>query len=503
MAAVAIAEHDPLFGYLLATGTPVEVEKIALESKALDEIRQQGVQLIVPLIAQGDLIGTLNLGRRLSDQPYSTDDRKLLAGLASQVAPAIRVAQLVRQQEAQAKERERIEHEMRVASLIQQTLLPKELPSIDGWEIQPYYQSARAVGGDFYDFIQLPENRIGLVIGDVTDKGVPAALVMATTRTTLRSVAVQTEDPGEVLFRANNSLISEIPPAMFITCLYGILDTISGGFVFANAGHNLPYVRTASGVDELRARGMPLGLLPDMNYEVKSARVDLGETMLLTSDGIVEAHSASGEMFGFERLQKLVGEHDGSELISAILEELGRFTPAGGDQEDDVTMVTIRRLSSALESASAFADGQHDSTWSTIASFSLPSASGNERLAMERVAEVAQGLGFEGEPLERLKTAVAEATMNAIEHGNKGDPALLTEVEVLAKQSAILIRIADQGGGAPLSPRVAPDLEAKLAGEQTPRGWGLFLIEKMVDRMTMQAEDGRNVIELEMNREGS
>ncbi len=192
----AIPDNDPLFAFLLATGGPVEVDRINISSPALEEIREQGIQLIVPLISQGELIGTLSLGRRLSEQPYSTDDRKLLAGLAGQVAPAIRVAQLVRQQEAEAKERERIDQELRVAALIQQTLLPKELPQLDGWEIEAYYQSARAVGGDFYDFIPLTGGRIGLVIGDVTDKGVPAALVMATTRSTLRSMATQHDDPG-------------------------------------------------------------------------------------------------------------------------------------------------------------------------------------------------------------------------------------------------------------------------------------------------------------------
>jgi serine phosphatase RsbU (regulator of sigma subunit)/anti-sigma regulatory factor (Ser/Thr protein kinase) len=465
----------------------------------LAEIRGQGVQLIVPLIAQGDLIGTLNLGRRLSDQPYSTDDRKLLAGLAGQVAPAIRVAQLVRQQEAEAKERERIEQELRVASLIQQTLLPKELPHLAGWDIEAYYQSARAVGGDFYDFIPLSGDRMALVIGDVTDKGVPAALVMATTRTTLRGVAAQTDDPGEVLFRANNSLIPEIPPAMFVTCLFGILSTETGEFTYANAGHNLPYVRTASGVTELRARGMPLGLLPDMNYEVMRARVELGETMLLTSDGIVEAHSAEGDMFGFDRLQKLVGGHEGGpDLISAILDDLHRFQGFDREQEDDVTMVTVRRLSSALESATAFGEEP-----GPIASFSYPSASGNERLAMEAVAEVATGLGLTGDRLERLKTAVSEAAMNAIEHGNKGDPGLAVEIEVLANAEKLIVRIRDQGGGSPIAPPVTPDLEAKLAGEQSPRGWGLFLIERMVDAMRTSVDGDHHIIELEMARGGN
>jgi anti-sigma regulatory factor (Ser/Thr protein kinase) len=301
------------------------------------------------------------------------------------------------------------------------------------------------------------------------------------------------------LFRANNSLIPEIPPAMFVTCLFGILSTETGEFTYANAGHNLPYVRTASGVTELRARGMPLGLLPDMNYEVMRARVELGETMLLTSDGIVEAHSAEGDMFGFDRLQKLVGGHEGGpDLISAILDDLHRFQGFDREQEDDVTMVTVRRLSSALESATAFGEEP-----GPIASFSYPSASGNERLAMEAVAEVATGLGLTGDRLERLKTAVSEAAMNAIEHGNKGDPGLAVEIEVLANAEKLIVRIRDQGGGSPIAPPVTPDLEAKLAGEQSPRGWGLFLIERMVDAMRTSVDGDHHIIELEMARGGN
>jgi serine phosphatase RsbU (regulator of sigma subunit)/anti-sigma regulatory factor (Ser/Thr protein kinase) len=467
--AIPIPDNDPLLGYLLGIGAPVEVEKVTLDSPALDEMRSAGVHLIVPLVSQGELIGTLNLGRRLSDQPYSTDDRKLLAGLASQVAPAIRVAQLVRQQEGEAKERERIDQELRVASLIQQTLLPKELPHLSGWEIEAYYQSARAVGGDFYDFIPLEDGRLALVIGDVTDKGVPAALVMATTRTTLRQMATQTRDPGQVLARANESLVPEIPPAMFVTCFYGILNPGTGDIVYANAGHNLPYVRTSGGVVEMRATGMPLGLMTGMNYEVAHARLNPGEIVLLTSDGIVEQHDGTGQMFGFPRLIDLVAKHDGvQDLISTILAQLDQFRGDEGEQEDDVTMVTIRRTSSALESSVAF---------------------GND------LDEV---LG--GERLERLKTAVSEAAMNAIEHGNQGDPQLPVAITVLADNERILVRIRDQGGGRPIPDAVLPNLEAKLAGDQSPRGWGLFLIEKMVDAMRTSTDDQHHTIELEMSR---
>ena len=210
--AVEIAPNDPLVAYFLSSPAATEVDKINLDSPALRELRAAGTMLVVPLVSQGELIGLLNLGPRLSGQDYSTDDRSLLNNLSTQAAPAVRVAQLVEQQQIETRERERMEQELRVARLIQQTLLPKEIPALDGWELAAYYQPARAVGGDFYDFIALDDGRLGLVIGDVTDKGVPAALVMATTRAVLRSAASASTRPGEVLARTNNMLCPDILP---------------------------------------------------------------------------------------------------------------------------------------------------------------------------------------------------------------------------------------------------------------------------------------------------
>ncbi|MGH3147623.1 MAG: PP2C family protein-serine/threonine phosphatase [Rubrobacter sp.] len=345
---VDIAPNDPILAYLASVSGVVEVEKLDLESPALEEMRKAGVKLLVPLVSQGELIGLLNLGPRLSQQEYSADDRKLLSDLATQTAPAVRVAQLVRQQQQEAKERERIEQELRVARLIQQTLLPKTLPELPGYDVAAYYQPAREVGGDFYDFLDLEDGRFGLVVGDVTDKGVPAALVMATTRTMLRAAAQRLESPGKVLQRVNDVLVQEIPPNMFVTCLYAILDRESGRLVYANAGHDLPYRRRAGrtdGAEELRARGMPLGLMPGMGYEEKEIVLDRGETVLFYSDGLVEAHDTRREMFGFPRLQGLVGTHrsGGSSLVSFLLSELRRFTGEDWEQEDDITLVTLER----------------------------------------------------------------------------------------------------------------------------------------------------------------
>ncbi len=187
--AVDIAESDPLLAYLQTAPGPVDLTRLELDSPAVRDLRAAGVALVVPLVSQGELIGTLNLGPRLSEQDYSTDDRRLLTTLAAQAAPAIRVAQLVREQAHEAAERERLDQEMRVATLIQQQFLPRELPKLPQWQIAAYYGPARAVGGDFYDFIEMHDGRIGIAVGDVTDKGVPAALVMARTHSILRAEA--------------------------------------------------------------------------------------------------------------------------------------------------------------------------------------------------------------------------------------------------------------------------------------------------------------------------
>lgn len=497
---VEIPQGDPLESVLLSAGGPVEMSSVEAESETIISLREAGVELVVPLIGQGELLGALYLGSRLSDQPYSGDDRRLLGSLASQVAPAMKVAQLVREQQAEAKERERFEQELRVAALIQQTLLPKELPAIRGWGVDAFYRPARAVGGDFYDFIELADGRLGVVIGDVTDKGVPAALVMATCRSMLRGAANGNDSPAAVLAEVNNNLVPEIPPSMFVTCLYAIVDTAVGNVVFANAGHNLPYVRSSDGVVELRATGMPLGLMAGMDYEEKTYRLDHGDVMVLTSDGITEAHNPDGEMYGFARLMGQVAKKTkGDDLVASLVGDLEKWSGPGSEQEDDITLVVVRRTASAERSASAFGDYPEEKR---LVSFRLPSIEGNERLAIDTVVEAVAPLGLSPARLERLKTAVGETVMNAIEHGNHNDPDLDVGIEVSTTGSSLTVRVSDQGGDTEIPDAETPDIEAKLAGEQTPRGWGLFLVAQMVDEVRRSAANGAHVVELVMNQEG-
>jgi serine phosphatase RsbU (regulator of sigma subunit) len=273
-----------------------------------------------------------------------------LANLVSQVATAIRMRREIEAREQRLKQeahaRERIEQELHVARRIQQASLPEAVPALEGWDIFPSYRPAREVGGDFYDFLELEGGRLGLVVGDATGKGVPAALVMSTTCGMLRAVSQASNySPGEVLQRVNEALFARIPANMFVTCFYGVLDPWTGGLSYANAGHDLPYVRRGGDTDELMARGMPLGLMPGMNYEEKEIILGAGDRVLFYSDGLVEAHDLKGEMFGFPRLRALVAEHaEGVPLVDFLMEELYSFTGGSWEQEDDITLVTLHRV---------------------------------------------------------------------------------------------------------------------------------------------------------------
>jgi anti-sigma regulatory factor (Ser/Thr protein kinase) len=319
---------------------------------------------------------------------------------------------------------------------------------------------------------------------------------MARTHSVLRAEASRLSSPGEILSRANDLLVPEMPARMFVTCLFAVLDPATGRIVIANAGHNLPFVRSGGTVTELRATGMPLGLLPGIRYEEVEGTIEPDSNVLLYSDGLVEAHDPGREMFGFDRLRAaLVVDDAGSELLDRLLETLNAFTGADHEQEDDITLVTLRR-------SAGVADGLADST--ALTSFSLPGVTGNDREAMDRVAAAVADLDLPADRLDRLKTAVSEAAMNAIEYGSQGRADVPFDVSVAVTTTDVVVRVTDRAlsGPVPSDPE-APDLERKLTGDQKPRGWGLFLIEHMVDAMDVSADEaaGTQTVTLRIARE--
>ena len=425
--------------------------------------------------------------------------------MAEQLVESIEQRQALAEQNARVEERARIEQELRSAQYIQQTLLPKEVPALPGWQIETYYHPAREVGGDFYNFFPMGGERLGIVIGDATDKGMAAALLMATTGTMLRTAAQGMTSPAEVLTQVNDLLYETIPAGMFATCFYAILELASGRLRYANAGHDWPYQRQANGVAELAATGMPLGMLPGTRYDEQEVLLAPGESVFFYSDGLVEAHNAQREMFAQPHLKELLSKHSGGPmLINFMRAELAAFTGANWEQEDDVTMVVVYRapFSPGEEGRlDAEARPEQQDDLQLLAEWSVASEPGNEREAIERVVSVVEPLALPAERLENLKTAVGEAVMNAMEHGNAYQPDRSVTLQVLACENTLSVRIRNEGGESSSVEPELPDIEAKLAGLQSPRGWGLFLIEHLVDEMRVTNEEHTHIIELIMHRD--
>ncbi len=303
-------------------------------------LRTRGTrQLVVaPLLVKDQAIGLLGLDPGTG--PLSPSEISLIQTVANQVAIAMENARLA----GVAIEKARIEGELQLARSVQSRYLGHAGPQLPGWDVSARWRPAREVSGDFYDFIPLPDGRLGIVMGDVTDKGMPAALVMATTRAVIRAVAWGADSPGRVLSRVNDLLCPDMPPNMFVTCFYGILDPASGRLRFANAGQDLPCYRGMDGPVKLHATGFPLGLMSQMPYEENEAVIAPGELVLFYSDGLVEAHNARREMFGYNRVASIVMEQsEGSVLIDRLLEQLAEFTGREVEQEDDVTLITLQR----------------------------------------------------------------------------------------------------------------------------------------------------------------
>jgi sigma-B regulation protein RsbU (phosphoserine phosphatase) len=240
-----------------------------------------------------------------------------------------------------------IEQDLQMARDIQQGLLLEAVPRLPGWEISAVSLPARDLGGDLYDFLPLADGWHGIMIGDVSGKGLPAALRMAVARTVFRHEARRGDSPGPTLAAVNNSVLSEIPQGM-VTMLYVMLDTQNGRVRVANAGHNYPVVINGQ-VHEVELTGLPLGVLGDSEYDEQSTMLRHGDTVLLYTDGVVEAINGQGEIFGYERLTQVLHAAEGLKpraLLAMLLHELRAWS--GTDQADDITMVILRRRQASL-----------------------------------------------------------------------------------------------------------------------------------------------------------
>jgi GAF domain-containing protein len=300
----------------------------------------------VPMSVKGDVLGSLLVGE--SDRQNEFDDRRLeiITGIAQQAALAVQNDRL--QQEM--AERERLERELQLAREIQQTFMPEHLPHLPGWELAVTWQAARQVAGDFYDVFELPDRRLGLVIADVADKGMPAALFMALTRTLMRAAAAEERSPAGALRRVNNLLVPDAQHGMFVTGLYAILSLESGKLVYANAGHHPPLILRAEAerLDQLERGETALGVLTDVEFQEHEDELAAGDCMMLYTDGVTEALSPDGLFFGEKRLEVVIRQpcekESAENTLRKILNAVESFVN-GNPPSDDLTLMVLRRQS--------------------------------------------------------------------------------------------------------------------------------------------------------------
>lgn len=304
------------------------------------------VRVFLPLAAGGEQLGVLELGYAAGRARISDEHRRTLLGFADQVAIAVHNMLLLRRtDEALARKMA----ELSVGREIQLSLLPKTCPAIQGWQFEAVYQAARTVGGDFYDFCDLPgpPARLGVVIADVADKGVPAALFMALSRTIIRSVAFTGRGPASALMRANQLILADSQADLFLSAVYLVIETGTGRLAYTNAGHTRPllYRAASSTLSELTQRGIILGTFEDIS--LRDDRVDLapGDVLVLYTDGVTDALNADDEEFGEQRLFDVIRANAGGSAQEILWGITGALAGFIGDTEpaDDVTCVVIKR----------------------------------------------------------------------------------------------------------------------------------------------------------------
>jgi sigma-B regulation protein RsbU (phosphoserine phosphatase) len=265
--------------------------------------------------------------------------------LAAQIASALHGARVYAQQLAH----ESVSRELALAGQIQANFLPDTLPEVPGWQLAAMLEPARETSGDFYDVIPLPSGRLGLLIADVADKGMGAALYMALSRTLIRTYAIEHEtEPQLVLAAANRRILADTRAGLFVTVFYGVLDPTSGELTYSNAGHNPPYLlsaRDGNVIQELDRTGVPLGILDGGTWQLRVVHLAPGDVLVLYTDGITEAQNAQEAFFDEDRLREVVRAHLGRsarDIQDGVIAQVDAFV---GDtpQYDDITMMVVVR----------------------------------------------------------------------------------------------------------------------------------------------------------------
>jgi len=338
--------NDQLIGWMIKHKSPLLINDFKKDPRfsRIPEAGQPVNSLLsVPLLLKGELIGLICLFNKKEETVFTPGDQRLLAIIASESAQIIENARLHQAE----KEYLRTQEELRMAAAIQKQLLPQGRPELPGYDLAAMNLPARSVSGDYYDFIPLTEKQLAFCLGDVSGKGMPAALLTANLQATLRGQVFLENSPAQCLNYSNTLLYNATTPEKFATLFFGVLDAVTHRLTYCNAGHDPPVLLPAQGRPQrLHTGGVVLGFLNEFAYQEASVSMHVNDILLVYSDGITEAMNSSEEEFGEQRLLQALQRaqaHTAETIINFILEEVRHFA-AGSSQADDMTLVVIKRI---------------------------------------------------------------------------------------------------------------------------------------------------------------
>lgn len=343
--AIPMRLGDQITGWMLRHQKPLVVNDFETETRFRAPSERGGIQslLCVPMKLKGRLIGVVNVFNKTGGAAFTVDDQRLLSIIATQSAQVLENARLMEERKAL----EILQEELRLAREIQRNLLPKEAPGVDGYGLAGHSEPAKRVGGDYFDYVDLGDQRLGLCVADVSGKGITAALLMSNVQATIRGQARLAPDAGACMSHSNEMLYASTDSNKFVTMFYGVLDTAKHRLEFCNAGHNPPIMLSDGGESTLLETGGPvLGVMPGFPYERNEVEFRPGWTLLIYSDGFSEALNRRLEEFGDDRLRESAENHASlppDDLVKTLLAEVSEFC-GDAPQADDMTMMAIRRF---------------------------------------------------------------------------------------------------------------------------------------------------------------
>lgn len=336
-----------LSGWMIQNKKPLIINDLSTDKRFLIQHKADmpiNSLLCTPLVVKGELIGLISVFNKKHDEDISKNDERLLSIIASQSASVLEHARLYEEEQQLISMKE----EMRLARNIQLKLLPNKLPIVEGYEIIASSTPAKDVGGDYYDFIELPNNKLAFCLGDITGKGLPAAMLMSNLQATLRGQILSNTKPCECITKANKLLYNSTDPDRFATLFYGVLDHKNDKIRFCNAGHDNPILITKDGdIKHIDIGGLLMGAISESTYEDGELALQNGDALIVYSDGITEAMNENEEEYSLERLEGIVRENvklSATELHNAIIKEVNSHSHRA-IQSDDITLLIIKKKS--------------------------------------------------------------------------------------------------------------------------------------------------------------